>query len=51
VGGNSDRAIVTAAGVMVGALLGDNIDQNRNSSICYDIVITMQAGSQQAIRV
>lgn len=51
VGGGSGKKIATAAGVIGGALLGNNIEQNRASSSWYEIVIDMQDGSQQFITV
>ncbi|MDT8429551.1 MAG: glycine zipper 2TM domain-containing protein [Pseudomonadales bacterium] len=47
VGGGSGKKVATAAGVIGGALLGNNIEQNRNTVTDYDVVITMQDGSQQ----
>jgi outer membrane lipoprotein SlyB len=51
VGGGSGNKIATAAGVIGGALLGNNIEQNRNSSSSYNIVIDMESGGQQSILV
>lgn len=49
VGGGSGNKIATAAGVVGGALLGNSIEQNRTSSTEYEVVISMQDGSQQFV--
>lgn len=49
VGGGSGNKIATVAGVVGGALLGNSIEQNRNSSTEYEVVISMQDGSQQFV--
>lgn len=51
VGGGSGNTIATAAGVIGGALLGNNIEQNRNASTLYEIVVAMDDGGQQTITV
>jgi outer membrane lipoprotein SlyB len=49
VGGGSGRKIATVAGVIGGAVLGNEIEQNRNASSSYDVVIDMESGGQQVI--
>ena len=51
VGGGSGRDIATVAGVIGGAVLGNEVEQNRNSSTVYEIVVDMQGGGQQIISV
>lgn len=51
IGGGSGNKIATAAGVIGGALLGNNVEQNRNTSTWFDIVIAMEDGGQQTITV
>lgn len=51
VGGGNGNKIATAAGVIGGALLGNNIEQKRNTSIWYTVVVDMDDGGQQAITV
>jgi outer membrane lipoprotein SlyB len=51
VGGGSGKKIATAAGVIGGALLGNNIEQNRNATSQYEVVIDMETGGQQIILV
>lgn len=51
VGGGSGKKIATAAGVIGGALLGNNIEQNRNTTTWYNVVIEMEDGGQQTIAV
>ncbi|MEX0963955.1 MAG: glycine zipper 2TM domain-containing protein [Pseudohongiellaceae bacterium] len=51
VGGGSGNDIATAAGVIGGAFLGNNIEQNRNATTWYDIVIEMEEGGRQSIAV
>lgn len=51
VGGGSGNKIATAAGVIGGALLGNNIEQNRNATTWYSVVIDMDDGGQQSITV
>ena len=51
VGGGTGNKVATAAGVIGGAILGNNIEQNRNSSTWYDVVITMQDGSKQYVSI
>ena len=51
VGGGSGKKIATAAGVIGGALLGNDIEQNRNATSQYEVVIDMENGSQQYIMV
>lgn len=51
VGGGNGKKIATAAGVIGGALLGNNIEQNRNTATLYSIVVAMDDGGQQTITV
>ena len=51
VGGGSGQDIATAAGAIGGALLGNNIERNRNAVAYHEIVIDMEGGSQQFINV
>jgi outer membrane lipoprotein SlyB len=47
VGGGSGKKIATVAGVIGGAVLGNKVEQNRNTSSYYEIVIDMEGGGQQ----
>lgn len=51
VGGGSGQDIATAAGVVGGALLGNNIERNRNAVAYYEVVIDMDNGGQQTINL
>lgn len=51
VGGGNGKKVATAAGVIGGALLGNNIEQKRNASTWYDIVVEMDDGGRQSITV
>ena len=51
VGGGSGKNIATVAGAIGGAVLGNTIEQNRNSTNYYEIVIDMESGQQQVINV
>lgn len=51
VGGGSGKKIATAAGAIGGAVLGNNIEKNRNSTTYYEVVIDMDSGQQQVINV
>lgn len=51
VGGGTGNQIATAAGAVGGAILGNSIEQNRNTVVGYDVVIAMQDGSQQFITI
>jgi outer membrane lipoprotein SlyB len=51
VGGGSGQQIATAAGVIGGAVLGNNIERNRNAVIYTDVTVDMDTGAQQTIRV
>ncbi|HLT64099.1 MAG TPA: glycine zipper 2TM domain-containing protein [Pseudohongiella sp.] len=51
IGGGSGRKIATAAGAIGGALLGNNIEQNRRASVYYEVRIDMEDGSQQIINL
>jgi outer membrane lipoprotein SlyB len=51
IGGGSGQDIATAAGAIGGALLGHNIEQNRNANAYYEIVVDMESGGQQFINV
>jgi outer membrane lipoprotein SlyB len=51
VGGGSGQDIATAAGAIGGALLGNNIERNRNAVAYHEIVIDMEGGGQQFINV
>lgn len=51
VGGGSGRKIATVAGAVGGALLGNNIEKNRNATSYYEVVIAMEDGSQQLLTV
>ncbi len=51
VGGGSGKNIATVAGVVGGALLGNNIEQNRNKLVGYEVVVTMQDGSSRLITI
>jgi outer membrane lipoprotein SlyB len=47
VGGGSGRKIATVAGVIGGAVLGHKVEENRNDSTYYEVVIDMEGGGQQ----
>lgn len=49
VGGGSGRKIATAAGVIGGAVLGNEIEQNRNAATVYEVVVDMEGGGQQVL--
>jgi outer membrane lipoprotein SlyB len=51
VGSGNGNKIATAAGVIGGALLGNNIEQKRNTATWYNVVIEMDDGGQQSIAV
>lgn len=51
VGGGSGQDIATAAGAIGGALLGNNIEKNRNAVAYYEVVVDMENGGQQFINV
>jgi uncharacterized protein YcfJ len=51
VGGGSGRKIATVAGAVGGALLGNNIEKNRNAVTYYEVAIDMEDGSRQLITV
>lgn len=51
VGGGSGQQIATVAGAIGGALLGNNIEQNRNATTLYHIVVDMEEGGQQSVTV
>ena len=51
VGGGNGRKIATAAGAIGGALLGDKIEKDRNSSTYYEVTIDMEGGGQQFVTV
>ena len=51
VGGGNGNKIATAAGVIGGALVGNNIEQNRNTSTLYNVVVEMDDGGQQSVTV
>lgn len=51
IGGGSGNKIATAAGVIGGALIGNNVEQNRNTSTWFDIVVAMEDGGQQTVTV
>lgn len=51
VDGGSGRKLATAAGVIGGALLGNNIEQNRRSTVYYEVRIDMENGTQQVINL
>lgn len=51
VGGGSGKKIATVAGAIGGAVLGNNIEKNRNSTTYYEVVIDMESGQQQVINV
>jgi len=51
VGGGNGKKVATAAGVIGGALLGNNIEQNRSASTWYNIVVEMDDGGHQTIAV
>lgn len=51
VGGGSGRDLATAAGVVGGALLGNNIERNRNAAAYYEVVIDMENGGQQVVNL
>ncbi len=51
VGGGSGQQIATVAGVVGGALLGNNIERNRNAVSYTDITVEMDTGERQTIRV
>ncbi len=51
VGGGSGKKIATVAGAIGGAVLGNNIEKNRNAATYYEVVIDMDSGQQQVINV
>jgi outer membrane lipoprotein SlyB len=51
VGGGSGKKIATVAGAIGGAVLGNNIEKNRNSTTYYEIVVDMESGRQEVINV
>lgn len=51
VGGGSGQDIATAAGAIGGALLGNNIEQNRNATAYYEVVVAMENGRQEVINL
>jgi outer membrane lipoprotein SlyB len=51
VGGGSGKKIATVAGAIGGAVLGNNIEKNRNGTTYYEVVIAMESGQQQVINV
>lgn len=51
VGGGSGQRVATVAGVVGGALLGNTIEQNRNATTVYTIVVDMEDGGQQSVTV
>ncbi len=51
VGGGSGKKIATVAGAIGGAVLGNNIEKNRNGTTYYEVVIDMESGQQQVINV
>lgn len=51
VGGGSGQDIATAAGAIGGALLGNNIEQNRNSTAYYEVLVEMESGRQEVINL
>jgi len=51
VGGGSGQQIATAAGVIGGAVLGNTIERNRNAVSYTDVVIDMDTGGQQTVRI
>ena len=51
VGGGSGRQIATVAGVIGGAVLGNEIEQNRNASSTYDVVVDMEGGGPQVLAI
>jgi outer membrane lipoprotein SlyB len=51
VGGGTGKKIATVAGVIGGAVVGNEIEQNRSSANYYEVVIDMETGGQQFITV
>lgn len=51
VGGGSGQQIATAAGVIGGALLGNNVERNRNAVDYTDVTINMDTGGQRTVRI
>jgi len=51
VGGGSGQQIATAAGVIGGAVLGHNMERNRNAVSYTDVVVDMDRGGQRTIRI
>lgn len=51
VGGGSGKKIATVAGAIGGAVLGNNIEKNRNGTTYYEVVVDMDSGQQQVINV
>ena len=44
IGGGSGKKVATAAGVVGGAVLGNKIEKDRNSTTQYDVVVQYDAG-------
>jgi len=51
VGGGSGQQIATVAGVIGGAVVGNNVERNRNAVSYTDVTINMDTGGQQTVRI
>jgi outer membrane lipoprotein SlyB len=51
IGGGDGKKVATVAGVVGGAYAGNKIEQRRNGSQELEVVVTMDNGGQQRIRV
>lgn len=51
VGGGTGKKIATVVGVIGGTVLGNEVEQNRNTEAWYEIAIDMEGGDLQIITV
>ena len=50
VGGGRGKDVATVAGVLGGALIGNEIEKSKNKSLSYDIRVRMEDGSYRTLR-
>jgi len=51
VGGGTGKQVATVAGVIGGAVVGNNIEENRNDDSYYEVTIDMDRGGQKTLSV
>lgn len=51
IGGGNGKTLATVAGLVGGAVVGNNIERNRNTEHYYEVVVAMDTGESRTMRI